>query len=138
MESINRPLCSHSFFQLIWQYGDRHYHAKRWSEAADWFMTGSHQIFRSASASSSNSESKCFRKAALCYIEQHEYATASTVIRRCPTDEAATHYVILLTAAHQGSLVRHYSHMGGMLMVNCLLTGLEDEGWCLRLRFQIR
>jgi len=84
---------------LIWQYGDRHYHAKRWVEAADWFLAGSHKLFRTNSPSTS---SKCFRKAALCYIEQKEYARASTVIRRCPTNEATTHYVIFLTAVHQG------------------------------------
>ncbi|KAF8139351.1 meiosis protein SPO22/ZIP4 like-domain-containing protein [Mycena galopus ATCC 62051] len=83
---------------LIWQYGDRHFNAKRWSPAADWFLTGSHQLFR---ASLPTSETKCFRKAALCYIEQHEYARASSVIRRCPSNEAATHYVCFLTAVHQ-------------------------------------
>ncbi|TFK38784.1 meiosis protein SPO22/ZIP4 like-domain-containing protein [Crucibulum laeve] len=84
---------------LIWQYGDRHYHAKRWSQAADWYLAGSHELFRKSSLSTS---SKCFRKAALCHIEQREYAKASTVIRRCPTSEATTHYVIFLTAIHQG------------------------------------
>ncbi|KAF8957067.1 meiosis protein SPO22/ZIP4 like-domain-containing protein [Flammula alnicola] len=84
---------------LIWQYGGRHYKAKKWSEAADWYMAGSHSLFRMHSPSSA---AKCFRKAALCHIEQGEYATASTVIRRCPTNEAPTHYVIFLTAVHQG------------------------------------
>ncbi|KAJ7233617.1 meiosis protein SPO22/ZIP4 like-domain-containing protein [Mycena haematopus] len=84
---------------LIWQYGDRHFHAKRWSAAADWFIVGSHQLFR---ASCPTSGPKCFRKAALCYIEQHEFARASAVIRRCPSNEATTHYVVFLTAVHQG------------------------------------
>ncbi|KAF7367752.1 hypothetical protein MSAN_00839200 [Mycena sanguinolenta] len=84
---------------LIWQYGDRHFHAKRWSAAADWFLVGSHQLF---GASCPTSGAKCFRKAALCYIEQHEYAKASAVIRRCPSNEATTHYVMFLTAVHQG------------------------------------
>jgi hypothetical protein len=84
---------------LIWQFGDRHYQEKRWSEAADWFVIGSHQIFRSSSPTTS---SKCFRKAALCYIEQREYAQASALIRRCSTNEATTHYVTFLTAVHQG------------------------------------
>ncbi|KAJ7461286.1 hypothetical protein B0H11DRAFT_119781 [Mycena galericulata] len=84
---------------LIWQYGDRHFNAKRWSGAADWFLAGSHQLFRSGCPTSSG---KCYRKAALCYIEQHEYARASAVIRRCPSNEAATHYVLFLTAVHQG------------------------------------
>ncbi|KAF9007848.1 hypothetical protein BDQ17DRAFT_1237313, partial [Cyathus striatus] len=84
---------------LLWQYGDRHYHAKRWAEAADWYLTGSHRLFRTSSPSTCN---KCFRKAALCYIEQREYAQASAMIRRCPTTEASTHYVIFLTAIRQG------------------------------------
>ncbi|PBK89275.1 SPO22-domain-containing protein, partial [Armillaria gallica] len=84
---------------LLWQYGDRHYHAKRWSDAADWFIAGSHKLFRE---NCPTSNSKCHRKAALCYIEHREYAKASAVIRRCPITEAATHYVIFLTAVHQG------------------------------------
>ncbi|KAJ6568977.1 meiosis protein SPO22/ZIP4 like-domain-containing protein [Mycena capillaripes] len=84
---------------LIWQYGDRQFNAKRWSAAADWFLAGSHQIFR---ATCPTSGAKCFRKAALCYIEQREYARASAVIRRCPSNEATTHYVLFLTAVHQG------------------------------------
>ncbi|KAJ7115262.1 meiosis protein SPO22/ZIP4 like-domain-containing protein [Mycena epipterygia] len=84
---------------LLWQYGDRHFTAKRWSEAADWFLAGSHKLFEAACPTSG---AKCFRKAALCYIEQHEYARASTVIRRCPSNEATTHYVVFLTAVHQG------------------------------------
>ncbi|KAJ7615258.1 meiosis protein SPO22/ZIP4 like-domain-containing protein [Mycena polygramma] len=84
---------------LIWQYGDRHFNAKRWSAAADWFLAGSHLLFREACPTSG---AKCFRKAALCYIEQREYARASAVIRRCPSNEATTHYVLFLTAVHQG------------------------------------
>ncbi|KAJ6605346.1 meiosis protein SPO22/ZIP4 like-domain-containing protein [Mycena vulgaris] len=83
---------------LIWQYGDRHFAAKRWSDAADWYLVGSHKLFQEACPTSG---AKCFRKAALCYIEQHEYARASTVIRRCPSNEATTHYVVFLTAVHQ-------------------------------------
>ncbi|KAK7007973.1 meiosis protein SPO22/ZIP4 like-domain-containing protein [Favolaschia claudopus] len=84
---------------LIWQYGDRHFNAKRWSAAAEWFLAGSHQLFQ---ASCPTSGAKCYRKAALCYLEQREYARASTVIRRCPSNEAATQYILFLTAVHQG------------------------------------
>ncbi|KAF5347040.1 hypothetical protein D9758_011629 [Tetrapyrgos nigripes] len=84
---------------LLWRYGDRHYNAKRWSEAADWFVAGSHRLLRDVSPTST---SKCFRKAALCYMEQKQYARASVVIRRCPSNEAATHYVTFLIAIHQG------------------------------------
>ncbi|KAK0197894.1 hypothetical protein F5146DRAFT_1099840 [Armillaria mellea] len=66
---------------LLWQYGDRHYHAKRWSDAADWFIAGSHRLFRESCPASS--------------------PKSSAVIRRCPITEAATHYVIFLTAVHQ-------------------------------------
>lgn len=83
----------------MWQYGDRHYHAKKWSEAADWFVAGTHRLFQTTIPTSA---SKCFRKAALCYIEQREYARASTVIRCCSTNEAATHYLIFLIAVNQG------------------------------------
>jgi hypothetical protein len=85
--------------KLLWQRGDRHYQAKKWAEAADWFMAGTHKVFRSNSLATI---AKCFRKAALCYIEQREFARASTVIRRCPMNEAKTHYVIFLLAVHQG------------------------------------
>ncbi|KDR70078.1 hypothetical protein GALMADRAFT_76693 [Galerina marginata CBS 339.88] len=84
---------------LIWQYGGRHYKSKKWLEAANWYMAGSHDVFRANSPSTS---AKCFRKAALCHIEQRDYALASTVIRRCPTNEASTHYIVFLTAVHQG------------------------------------
>ncbi|KIM47342.1 hypothetical protein M413DRAFT_23558 [Hebeloma cylindrosporum] len=84
---------------LIWQYGGRHYKSKKWSEAADWYLAGSHNLFKTKSPSSS---AKCFRKAALCYIEQRDYALASTAIRRCPTNEAPTHYLSFLTAMNQG------------------------------------
>lgn len=86
----------------MWQYGNRHYQAKRFSEAADWFLSGSHKIFKNMGPTSS---SKCFRKAALCHIERREYAKASAIIRRCPTTEATTHYVIMLTAINQGENV---------------------------------
>ena len=45
---------------------------------------------------------KCYRKAALCYIQQREYASAAAVVRLCPGNEAATHYISLLTAVKQG------------------------------------
>lgn len=85
--------------QLLWQFGDRHYNAKRWAEAADLFLSGTHAIFDSMAHASG---AKCFRKAALCYIQQRDYSKASAVLRHCPTDEAATHYVTLLTRVQQG------------------------------------
>ncbi|KAF9029885.1 SPO22-domain-containing protein [Hymenopellis radicata] len=85
---------------LLWQYGDRHYNAKRWPEAAEWFVAGSHKLLRTNSPSSV--WAKCFRKAALSYVEHREFAKASALVRRCPLNEAATHYVMFLTAVHQG------------------------------------
>lgn len=84
---------------LIWQYGDRHYHAQKWTEAADWFRAGNHRIFRNFGSSNS---SKCLRKAALCHVQQREYARAASDIRLCASNEATTHYVTLLIAVHQG------------------------------------
>ncbi|KAG7090528.1 hypothetical protein E1B28_009637 [Marasmius oreades] len=84
---------------LLWQYGDRHYSAKRWLPATKWFLSGTHRLLKEVCPTSS---SKCYRKAALCHIEQKEYAKASAVIRCCPTNEAATHYVLFLSAVHQG------------------------------------
>ncbi|KAG9314764.1 meiosis protein SPO22/ZIP4 like-domain-containing protein [Chiua virens] len=84
---------------LMWQYGDRHYHASRWAEAADWFMSGTHALFSSLGASSL---SKCFRKAAVCQLQRKEYAQAAATIRRCPQNGAPTLYVAFLIAVHQG------------------------------------
>ncbi|KAK1222658.1 sporulation-specific protein 22 [Marasmius sp. AFHP31] len=84
---------------LLWQYGDRHYGAKRWPEATQWFLAGTHRLLKEVCPTSA---SKCHRKAALCHIEQKEYAKASAVIRCCSTNEAATHYVLFLTSVHQG------------------------------------
>ncbi|KAH0838692.1 hypothetical protein J3R83DRAFT_7020 [Lanmaoa asiatica] len=87
-------------FQLIWQYGDRHYNASRWAEAADWFMCGTHTIFSSLGASSL---SKCIRKAAVCQLQQKEYARATATIRRCPQNGATTRYVAFLIAVRQAT-----------------------------------
>ncbi|KAF8584952.1 SPO22-domain-containing protein [Ramaria rubella] len=84
---------------LLWQFGDRHYNAKSWSKAADWFLLGTHDAFKSMTQSN---QTRCLRKAALCYIQQQEYARATNVIRRCRNNEAATYYVVFLTAVHQG------------------------------------
>ena len=85
--------------QLLWQYGERHYGARRYSAAADWFLAGTHQAFGNVTQSSS---AKCHRKAALCHIQQKEYAKACNTIRQCPGEEAATHYVKLIIAVKQG------------------------------------
>ncbi|KZT09061.1 uncharacterized protein LAESUDRAFT_647835 [Laetiporus sulphureus 93-53] len=85
---------------LLWQFGDRLYQAKRWPAAADWFLAGTHQLF---AAVSKLSDSRCLRKAALCYVQQGNFAQAAAVIRRAASDEAATHYVKLLVAVHEGA-----------------------------------
>ncbi|KAJ3982962.1 meiosis protein SPO22/ZIP4 like-domain-containing protein [Lentinula detonsa] len=108
LRSIPAAAC----LSLLWQYGDRHYHAKRWLLAADWFAAGSHRLFR---AQHSTSASKCHRKAALCYIEQHEYSRAAAVIRCCPSNEAATHYLAFLVATFQGLEDEAIQSMYGMV-----------------------
>jgi len=109
------------FPQLLWQYGDRHYHAGRWKEAADWFSCGTHSIFASLGPVSS---SKCFRKAALAHLKRKDYAHAGSIIRRCPDTEATTQYVTFLIAVHQGSQV--HSPISWFYLIPT--TGLEDEG----------
>ncbi|KAF9552702.1 hypothetical protein CPC08DRAFT_261815 [Agrocybe pediades] len=84
---------------LIWQYGGRYYKSKKWAAASDWYMAGSHKLF---TANSPSTFTKCCRKAVLCHIEQRDFALASTLIRRCPTNEAATSYIMFLIAIHQG------------------------------------
>ncbi|KAJ3970196.1 hypothetical protein EV361DRAFT_995881 [Lentinula raphanica] len=95
LRSIPATAC----LSLLWQYGDRHYRVKRWSLAADWFTAGTHRLF---GAQNSSTASKCYRKAALCYIEQREYSRAAAVIRCCPSNEAATHYLSFLIGTYQG------------------------------------
>ncbi|KAL1733003.1 meiosis protein SPO22/ZIP4 like-domain-containing protein [Schizophyllum commune] len=85
---------------LIWQFGDRQYRAKQWAKAADWYLVGSHALFQTNSPASMP---KCLRKAALCFLENAEYARAAVTVRRCPPKQAATHYVALLCAVRQGT-----------------------------------
>ena len=56
---------------LIWQFGDQEYHHKKWGDAADWFLLGSHAAFECVA---SLAGSKCIRKAALCHIQSRQYA----------------------------------------------------------------
>ena len=62
---------------------------------------------------------KCYRKAALCYIQRREYASAAAVVRLCPGNEAATHYIGLLTSVKQGifypSIVFSAPHANGSI-----------------------
>jgi len=90
-----------SFFllKILWKAGDRDFQAKKWSQAAEWFLAGTHKAF--ASIGNTNAP-KCFRKAALCHIEERDYARAGVIIRRCPNNQASTFYLIFLTAAYQG------------------------------------
>ncbi|KAI5992168.1 hypothetical protein EDD15DRAFT_2197189 [Pisolithus albus] len=71
----------------------------RWLEAADWFICGTHAVFSGLGPSCT---SKCLRKAALCYIQQKEYARAANAVKRCPVNGATTRYVVFLIAVHQG------------------------------------
>jgi hypothetical protein len=85
--------------QLFYQYGERKRSLKRCSEAVEWFLLGTRKAFSSVADTCA---SKCFRKAAICHIEQEEYAQASAIIRHCPGEEAATHYLTFLVAIKQG------------------------------------
>ena len=85
--------------QLLYQYGERKHSLRRCSDAIEWFLLGTRKAFSSVTCTYS---SKCFRKAALCHIEREEYAQASDLIRQCPGDEAATHYLSFLVAIKQG------------------------------------
>jgi len=111
--------------KLLWQYGERHYNAKRFSEAADWFISGSHPVINSSCPTSTV---KCYRKAALCYIEQREFARAATVMRRCSTDDAPSHYVMFLAAIYQGLCPNTPTHRSKRLDIQ-FPAGLEAEGW---------
>jgi len=84
---------------LFYQYGERKHSLKRCSDAIEWFLLGTRKAFSSVTDTYS---SKCFRKSALCHIEREEYAQASGLIRQCPGDEAATHYLSFLVAVKQG------------------------------------
>ena len=88
--------------QVLWKFGDRLYQSKVWSQAADWFLLGTHRAFASISEITSP---KCLRKAALCYLEQREYARAVHTIQRCPQSKASTYYLTFLAALYQGTLV---------------------------------
>ncbi|QRV91649.1 G-protein alpha subunit [Ceratobasidium sp. AG-Ba] len=83
---------------LLWRNGEASYKNKRWSEAADWFVLSASKTFQSTPGAQSRST----RKAALCYIQQGEYAQASMLVARCSQDEASTYYIKFLTAVHQG------------------------------------
>ncbi|KAF8139809.1 hypothetical protein EV363DRAFT_1310706 [Boletus edulis] len=113
---------------LMWQYGDRHYHASRWVEAADWFMCGTHAIFSCLGASSL---SKCFRKAAMCQLQQKEYARAMATVRRCPQNGATTRYVAFLVAVRQATravkeMVEAPDFDRRMLLLACRLSHDSD------------
>ncbi|KAG1741872.1 meiosis protein SPO22/ZIP4 like-domain-containing protein, partial [Suillus paluster] len=124
---------------LLWQYGDRHYHAGRWKEAGDWFSCGTHAIFASLGPVSS---SKCFRKAALAHLKRKDYAHAGSIIRRCPDTEATTQYVTFLIAVHQGledeaiNSIRNMVHAANfdrkMILLACRLAhDLDMKGLLL-------
>lgn len=91
-----------SHAQILWKFGDRLYQTKVWSKAADWFLLGTHRAFASISEITSP---KCLRKAALCYLEQREYARAVHTIQSCPKGKASTYYLSFLAALYQGTTV---------------------------------
>ena len=139
--SVHNLTSFHS--KLLWQYGDRHYQASRWDTAVDWFLGGTHQLFRSFSEGTM----KCYRKAALCYIQQREYASAAAVVRRCPGNEAATHYIGLLTSVKQGiyPFITFSTPRASGPITSCMVQTKSDpshafpQGWrmTVRIRFSM-
>lgn len=97
---------------LLWQYGDQCYNAKKWSDAVDWFLLGTHDAFVSVMEMAG---SKCLRKAALCRIQDGHYARASEHIERCSSKEATTSYLAFLVAAHQGRTDEAIHALGTMI-----------------------
>lgn len=73
-----------------------------------------------------NATPKCFRKVALCHIEQREFARATTVIRRCPGGQASTHYILFLASAYQGARISSLAFRAPFRVH--FYSGLEDEG----------
>lgn len=70
----------------------------------------------------------------MCYIQQHEFSKASSVLRYCDNNEATTHYVALLVAIHQGALQVSYDTCS---YSNIFTLGLEDEGSFILVHFVI-
>jgi hypothetical protein len=85
--------------KLFWQFAHQHFRAKRYLEAADWYLLGTHDAFRSIAELSRD---KCNRKAALCHIEVCDYSHATVIARRCAPESALTQYILLLVAVRQG------------------------------------
>ncbi|KAG8907771.1 hypothetical protein FRB99_002270 [Tulasnella sp. 403] len=84
---------------LLFQSGGRFFQSKQYPLAAEWFLLATHQCFESTAAANT---SKCLRKAALSYVQAGQYAKATATMSKCPGNEAATHYVLFLSAAYQG------------------------------------
>ncbi|KAI0033707.1 meiosis protein SPO22/ZIP4 like-domain-containing protein [Vararia minispora EC-137] len=84
---------------LFWQFAHQHFRAKRYQEAAEWYLLGTHSAFRGIA---DLCHDKCCRKAALCHIEMHDYSHATLVAQQCATDSALTQYILLLIATRQG------------------------------------
>ncbi|KAG8806313.1 hypothetical protein FRC17_005082 [Serendipita sp. 399] len=87
-----------AFLTTFWQFGDHNYDRKRWGHAADWYMLGTHPIFEVVADVTG---SKCLRKAALARIYDQDYTSAKTLIERCPSRDAPTHYLSFLSAVNQ-------------------------------------
>ncbi|CAE6451343.1 unnamed protein product [Rhizoctonia solani] len=94
MEKTSAAACQ----LVLWRNGEASYKAKKWVEAAEWFVLSASPAFQTMIGA----QPRCIRKAALCYIQQGEYAQASILVSRCSQDESATHYIRFLAAVHQG------------------------------------
>ncbi|KAG8763910.1 hypothetical protein FRC11_009432 [Ceratobasidium sp. 423] len=104
MEKTSAAACQ----LVLWRNGEASYKAKKWIEAADWFVLSASPAFQSMAGA----QSRCIRKAALCYIQQGEYARASTLVSRCSQDESGK---AILTAS------------GASNPLHTTPSGLEEE-----------
>ncbi|VDB86539.1 unnamed protein product [Peniophora sp. CBMAI 1063] len=118
---------------LFWQHANQHHRAKRLSEAVDWYLIGTHSAFQTIADVSSD---KCYRKAALCLLELHDFSRATMTAQRCNLGSALTQYVLLVAAVRQGSeeeakravtnMVKASDYEGSMLLMAIRLAHESD------------
>ncbi|WVQ84872.1 hypothetical protein IAT38_007035 [Cryptococcus sp. DSM 104549] len=83
---------------LLWNIAAFHEAKDRVAEAANWYQLAAHDLFKVLGGVN---VSRCLRKAALCYIKVLDFTAALDLIKRCPSDEASTHYLAFLAAVRR-------------------------------------
>lgn len=81
----------------MWRRGDTAHAESRSAIAAKWYLMGTNSIFRSLEEEISQ---KCFRKAALCFVEVGMLVEADKMMEKCAggIDSAKNHFVRFYTA----------------------------------------